>query len=105
MTWSRNDCVEAIEISGAPQDAASLQLRFPESSEDFTIEGLPLEQLVPRLHYHAATPADAFDAFRHTSSLLSLDNAFGEDPFVITSDIPDKEGIMDSIKQFLGTGK
>ena len=34
-----------------------------------------------------------------------LDNAFGEDQRVITSDIPDKEGIMDSIKQFLGTGK
>jgi sporulation protein YhbH len=34
-----------------------------------------------------------------------LDSAFGDDEFVITSDIPDKDGILDSIKQFLGTGK
>ena len=34
-----------------------------------------------------------------------LDNAFGGDDRVITSDIPDKDGIMASIKQFLGTGK
>ena len=34
-----------------------------------------------------------------------LDNAFGEDERVITSDIPDKEGIMASIKDFLGTGR
>jgi sporulation protein YhbH len=34
-----------------------------------------------------------------------LDNAFPDDERVITSDIPDKEGIMASIKDFLGTGK
>jgi len=34
-----------------------------------------------------------------------LDGAFGEDERVITSDIPDKDGILASIKQFLGTGK
>jgi uncharacterized sporulation protein YeaH/YhbH (DUF444 family) len=34
-----------------------------------------------------------------------LDHAFGDDELVITSDIPDKEGIMDSIRDFLGTGK
>jgi hypothetical protein len=34
-----------------------------------------------------------------------LDNAFGDDEHVITSDIPDKEGIMASIKEFLGTGQ
>jgi hypothetical protein len=34
-----------------------------------------------------------------------LDNAFAGSELVITSDIPDKDGIMDSIKQFLGTGK
>jgi len=34
-----------------------------------------------------------------------LDNAFGGDDRVITSDIPDKDGILDSIKQFLGTGR
>ena len=34
-----------------------------------------------------------------------LDNAFGDSELVITSDIPDKDGIMNSIKQFLGTGK
>ncbi len=34
-----------------------------------------------------------------------LDSAFSDDGDVITSDIPDKEGIMASIKDFLGTGK
>ena len=34
-----------------------------------------------------------------------LDNSFGDDKLVITSDIPDKDGIMDSIRDFLGTGK
>ncbi|MHC4958807.1 MAG: DUF444 family protein [Planctomycetota bacterium] len=34
-----------------------------------------------------------------------LDGAFGEDERVITSDIPDRDGIMSSIKDFLGTGK
>jgi sporulation protein YhbH len=34
-----------------------------------------------------------------------LDSAFGEDERVITSDIPDRDGIMDSIRTFLGTGK
>ena len=34
-----------------------------------------------------------------------LDSAFGDDECVITSDISDKDGIMDSIKVFLGTGQ
>jgi len=34
-----------------------------------------------------------------------LDNAFPDEPRVLTSDIPDKEGIMASIRDFLGTGK
>ncbi len=34
-----------------------------------------------------------------------LDKVFGEDERVITSDIPDRDGIMDSIKDFLGKGK
>jgi len=34
-----------------------------------------------------------------------LDGTFGDDDLVITSDIPDKDGIMGSIKEFLGTGQ
>jgi hypothetical protein len=34
-----------------------------------------------------------------------LDQRFGEDPLVVTSDIPDREGILDSIREFLGTGR
>ena len=34
-----------------------------------------------------------------------LDGAFGDDERVITSDIPDRDGIMGSIKDFLGTGQ
>jgi len=34
-----------------------------------------------------------------------LDNAFPGDARVLTSDIPDKEGIMESIREFLGTGR
>ncbi len=34
-----------------------------------------------------------------------LDSAFGDNECVITSDIPDKDGIMDSIRVFLGTGQ
>ena len=34
-----------------------------------------------------------------------LDGVFGDDERVITSDIPDRDGIMASIKDFLGTGK
>jgi len=34
-----------------------------------------------------------------------LDSAFREDERVITSEVPDKDGIVDSIKQFLGTGR
>ena len=34
-----------------------------------------------------------------------LDRAFEGDERIITSDIPDREGILDSIRQFLGTGR
>jgi uncharacterized sporulation protein YeaH/YhbH (DUF444 family) len=34
-----------------------------------------------------------------------LDRAFGGDERLITSDIPDRDGILESIKQFLGTGR
>ena len=34
-----------------------------------------------------------------------LDHAFADENVVITSDIPDKDGIMDSIREFLGTGR
>ncbi len=34
-----------------------------------------------------------------------LDQAFEQDVRVLTSDIPDKDGIMDSIRDFLGTGR
>ncbi|MGH7163007.1 MAG: DUF444 family protein [Planctomycetota bacterium] len=34
-----------------------------------------------------------------------LDSAFPDDERVVTSDIPDKEGIMGSIREFLGTGR
>jgi len=34
-----------------------------------------------------------------------LDNSFRDDERVITSEVPDKDGIVDSIKQFLGTGR
>ena len=34
-----------------------------------------------------------------------FNSAFGDDARVLTSDIPDKDGILDSIKQFLGTGR
>lgn len=34
-----------------------------------------------------------------------LDRAFGNDDRIITSDIPDRDGILDSIREFLGTGR
>ena len=34
-----------------------------------------------------------------------LDQAFGEDERVIRSEIPDREAILGSIKEFLGTGR
>jgi uncharacterized protein len=34
-----------------------------------------------------------------------LDSSFRDDDRVITSEVPDKDGIVDSIKQFLGTGR
>jgi len=34
-----------------------------------------------------------------------LDKVFGDDNRLITSDIPDRDGIMDSIREFLGKGK
>ena len=34
-----------------------------------------------------------------------LDGAYVDDERVITSDIPDRDGIMASIKDFLGTGR
>jgi sporulation protein YhbH len=34
-----------------------------------------------------------------------LDSSFRDDERVITSEVPDKDGIVDSIKQFLGTGR
>ncbi len=34
-----------------------------------------------------------------------LDRAFSGDDRVITSDIPDRDGVLDSIKEFLGTGR
>ncbi len=34
-----------------------------------------------------------------------LDRAFPDDPRIISSDIPDRDGILDSIREFLGTGR
>ncbi|MFH0947330.1 MAG: DUF444 family protein [Planctomycetota bacterium] len=34
-----------------------------------------------------------------------LDRAFPDDERIITSDIPDRDGILDSIREFLGTGR
>ena len=41
-------------------DHATIQLKHPKM--DFAVVNLPIEQLVPRLHYTPATPPDAFDA-------------------------------------------
>ena len=48
-----------------------------------------------------AVPSDPLVAAR----TAELDNAFRDDERVITSEVPDKDGIVDSIKQFLGTGR
>ena len=44
--------------------------------------------------------ADAVELFH-----LYLDTTFGDDDRIITSDIPDRDGILDSIRDFLGTGR
>ena len=57
------DRMDRVEIHSDAEGLARLELRDPEGEHSFAIVNVPLDQLVPRLHYRAASPPDAFDAF------------------------------------------
>jgi hypothetical protein len=57
------ESIEELEIRAG--DIACGEVRVTSSDPDYFLRicNMPLEQLVPRLHYAAASPPDAFDAF------------------------------------------
>ena len=55
------DDVSAARVELDTPVTGRLRLEHPEI--DFEVVGLPFDQLVPRMHYAPAEPADAFDAF------------------------------------------
>jgi hypothetical protein len=57
------DRVDTLEIKVDSKRRGFLRLRSPDGQHQFEVRNLPLDQLVPRLHYRAASPPDAFDAF------------------------------------------
>jgi uncharacterized sporulation protein YeaH/YhbH (DUF444 family) len=69
------------------------------------------EKCVDVLNDHILTSCNVFcygqvkSAYGSGQFKKDLDKEFHEDDRVITSDIPDRDGIMNSIKDFLGKGK
>jgi hypothetical protein len=57
------ETIDGLEIAVRSDDAARVMLRSSKGDEVVTFENIPLDQLVPRLHYAPATPPDDFDAF------------------------------------------
>ena len=57
------DSVTAARIDLDRGHHAEIELIDPSGEAELTLAGLPLDQLVPRLHYRSAEPPDAFDAF------------------------------------------
>ncbi len=57
------ESVSEIEILSDDQNIAKIKFIAPNSDQSLKIVNLPLDYLVPRLHYQAANPPDKFDAF------------------------------------------
>lgn len=57
------ESVTALEIRADSNLKADLRLKGGSGEDAFEVRDLPLDQLVPRLHYTPAVPPDSFDAF------------------------------------------
>ena len=61
--------VKGLDIQVRDDDRASVILKCGEAGE-VTYDNIPLDQLVPRLHYAPASPPDEFDVAHAIGSLL-----------------------------------
>lgn len=57
------ESIDGLDISVLRDDSATVRLKSSKSSEVVEYANIPLDQLVPRLHYAPANPPDEFDAF------------------------------------------
>lgn len=55
--------VDGLDIVVRNDDSATVTLKSSKSAEVIEYSNIPLDQLVPRLHYAPASPPDDFDAF------------------------------------------
>ena len=54
---------DEADMSIVAEDGTRARLRLVAGDERFEVARVPLDQLVPRLHYPPADPPDAFDAW------------------------------------------
>jgi hypothetical protein len=57
------ETIDGLDIAVRRDDSATVTLRSSTTGEVVEYANVPLDQLVPRLHYPPANPPDAFDAF------------------------------------------
>ena len=61
-TYHWLDTAQQVKIRIEADGTASLEFEEGEPGHELSLHNLPLEHLVPRLHYQPASPPDAFDA-------------------------------------------
>lgn len=59
--WLEN--IEAVSMAVGEESKARVTLESADKTHAFAFKNIPLDQLVPRLHYQPASPPDAFDAY------------------------------------------
>ncbi len=57
------DAVSEVQIGTDRRGRGTVELIDPKREHTLTVQNLPLDQLVPRLHYRPASEPDAFDAY------------------------------------------
>lgn len=56
------ESVEEVKLRTGPSKRGTVSFLAPGSREELSVKNLPMDYLVPRLHYEPASPPDAFDA-------------------------------------------
>jgi hypothetical protein len=57
------DQVHTVQVSADSHDMGQVDMAEDDAEHSFRIVNVPMQQLVPRLHYRAAAVPDAFDSF------------------------------------------
>jgi len=101
-------CSRMIQSDYSPQDWNTYLFHFSDgdnwgSGDTELCVSLLGEQLLPGANLFCYGQVES--PYGSGQFLKDLHEHFSDDPRIVTSHIPDKEGIYDSIREFLGTGR